>query len=139
MNLTSAEILKLIKDWIKASPLAKAVPTIYENHYPRQALNKGVMGEFIVINVLSNATGDGQSATVNVNIYVPDDTTRIRSIEQRFPDTTRLAKLSRIAYEALKGYPVTERWWFDVSSETIIKEEGIPYSFSNIRVSLKRF
>lgn len=139
MNLTSSEILSIVEDWIEASPLHDAVSTIYEDHYPRQALNRSVMGEFIVLNVLSNSTGDGQVATVNVNIFVPDDTKRIRSIEQRFPNRKRLSALSRLAYDTLQGYPVSERWYFDVSTETILSEEGIPYSFANIKVTLKRF
>lgn len=139
MNLTSSEIYSIIHDWIEASPLSKTVPTIYDNHYPKQALNRGVMGEFIVLNILSNSIGDGQMATANVNIYVPDIKPRVKSIEQRYPDRERLAELTQIAYDSLKGYPVTERWFFDVSSESIFSEEGIPYSFANIKVTLKSF
>ena len=139
MNLTSSDIFRIIYEWVEASPLADAVPTIYEDHYPRQALNRSKMGEFVVLNVLSNSVGDGQTATINVNIYVPDTTEKIKSIEQRYPNHPRLAELSRIAYDSLKGYPVTERWFFDISSEVILKDEDIPYSFANIRLTLKRF
>lgn len=139
MNLTSLQILNIVKDWIKGSPFGEAVPTIYTDHYPQFPTNRSVVGEFVVLNVLSNAVGDGQAATVNVNIYVPDLSPRIGAVAQRYPNRERLSELCNIAYDSLKGYPVTERWFFDVSSETLISEQGIPYSFANIKVTLKRF
>jgi hypothetical protein len=139
MNLTSLDIFRIIYEWVEVSFSAEGRHTRYEDHYPRQALNRSKMGEFVVLNVLSNSVGDGQTATINVNIYVPDTTEKIKSIEQRYPNHPRLAELSRIAYDSLKGYPVTERWFFDISSEVILKDEDIPYSFANIRLTLKRF
>lgn len=83
--------------------------------------------------------GDSQVATVNVNIYVPDTTPTIGHEEQRYPDRNRLNKLTRIAFDSLGYYPINERWFFDVSDETLISEEGISYTFSNLKVKLKKY
>ena len=133
MNLTTTEIFKLVWDRIRDSPLGKAVPTMYADHYPNNP-----SGEFIVVNSLSNVVGDSQVATVNVNIYVPDNTPTINREEQRFPNRNRLNELTRIAFDSLGNYPIDERWFFDVSDETLISEEDISYTFSNIKVKLKK-
>lgn len=134
MNLTTMEIFKLVWDRIRDSPLSQAVPTMYADHYPNNP-----SGEFIVVGSLSNVVGDSQVATVNVNIYVPDTTPTIGREEQRYPDRNRLDVLTRIAFDSLGHYPIGERWFFDVSDETLISEEGISYSFSNIKVKLKKY
>lgn len=134
MNLTSTEIFDIVWGYIRKSPLAEAVPTMYADHYPNKP-----SGEFIVVTSLTNAIGDLQVATVNVNIYVPDTTPTIGKEEQRYPNRKRLKELARIAFEALEGYPTNERWYFDVSDETLISEEGIAYSFSNIQVKLIKY
>lgn len=134
MNLTITEIFKFIWDHIRDSPLGQAVPTMYADHYPNNP-----SGEFIVVNSLSNVVGDSQVATVNVNIYVPDTTPTIGREEQRYPDRNRLNELTRTAFDSLGHYPANERWFFDVSDETLISEESISYTFSNIKIKLKKY
>ena len=134
MRLTSTEIFKLVWDHVRDSPLGKAVPTMYADHYPNNP-----KGEFIVMTSLTNVIGDSQIATVNMNIYVPDSTPTISREEQRFPNRNRLNELTRIAFDSLGYYPIDERWFFDVSDETLISEEGISYTFSNIKVKLKKY
>lgn len=134
MTLTSTEIFDIVWGYIRKSPLAEAVPTMYADHYPNKP-----SGEFIVVTSLTNDIGDLQVATVNVNIYAPDTTPTIGKEEQRYPNRKRLNELTRIAFEALEGYPTNERWYFDVSDETLISEEGISYSFSNIQVKLIKY
>lgn len=129
MNLTSTEIFKLVWDRIRDSLLGKTVPMMYADHYPNNP-----SGEFIVVGSLSNVVGDSQVATVNVNIYVPDTTPTIGREEQRYPDRNRLNELTRLAFDSLGYYPINERWFFDVSDETLISEEGISYTFSNLKV-----
>ena len=135
---TSAEILSLIWDWIRTTPLYDAVPTMYLDHFPTSAASK-LSGEFIVLTTLSNSIGEQQVATVNVNIYVPDTTPRINKEEQRYPDNNRLAELTRIAYDALRCYPINERYFFDILDESLISEGDIPYTFSNIKLQLKNY
>ena len=134
MNLTSAEIFKFVWNRIRDSPLSQAVPTMYADHYPNNP-----SGEFIVVNSLSNVVGDSQVATVNVNIYVPDTTPTIGREEQRYPDRNRLNELTRTAFDSLGHYPANERWFFDVSDETLISEESISYTFSIIKIKLKKY
>lgn len=134
MNLTSAEIFKFVWNRIRDSPLNQAVPTMYADHYPNNP-----SGEFIIVNSLSNVVGDSQVATVNVNIYVPDTTPTIGREEQRYPDRNRLNELTRTAFDSLGHYPANERWFFDVSDETLISEESISYTFSNIKIKLKKY
>lgn len=139
MRLTSAEVFSIVWDWIQYSPLHAEVPTMYPDKHPDATPTSPLTGEFIVVNSLTNVLGDMQVATVNVNIYVPDDTPTINKVEQRYPNKTRLKELTKIAYGSLQGYPITERWFFDVSSENIISEQGIPYSFANIKITFKKF
>ena len=106
---------------------------MYADHYPNNPT-----GEFIVVTSLSNVIGTSQVVTVNVNIYVPDNTPTINAEKQRYPDRNRLNELTRIAFDSLENYPIAERWFFDVSDETIISEENISYTFSNIKVKLKK-
>lgn len=135
---TSAEILSLVWDWIRTTPLYEAVPTMYLDHFPTSASHK-LTGEFIVLTTLSNVIGEQQVATVNVNIYVPDTTPRINKEEQRYPDNNRLSELTKIAYDSLRCYPLDERYFFDVLDESLISEVEIPYTLSNIKVQLKNY
>ena len=139
MNLTSLEIFDIVWDWVANSHLAEVVPTMYKDRYPQYPSNRSMKGEFMVINTLTNAIGDGQVATLNVNIYVPDSTPREAAVSQRAPNRERLSELAKVSYEVLQGYPITERWVFDVSSEPILSDRDIPYSFANIKVTLKKF
>lgn len=132
MNLTSAEIFSLVWDRVRNFGLYEAVGNMYADRHPVNPT-----GEFIVLTPLTNVTGDMQVATVNVNIYVPDDTPTINREEQRVPNRKRLGELTRIAFDTIGCYPADERWFFDISNETIISEEAIPYTFSNIKVTLK--
>ena len=106
---------------------------MYADHYPNNPT-----GEFIVMTSLSNVIGTSQVVTVNVNLYVPDNTPTINTEKQRYPDRNRLNELTRIAFDSLANYPIAERWFFDVSDETIVSEENISYTFSNIKVKLKK-
>lgn len=140
MNLTTAEIFRIVWDWVQHSPLHEAVPTMYPDHFPTHGKGNPPKGEYLVITSLANATGDIQVATVLINIYVPDKILSIGDIkDQRYPDRIRLAELTRIAFDSLKGYPQDERWFFDVSDETFLSEDAIPYTFSSIKVKLKKY
>ncbi len=134
MKLTSTEIFTLVWDHVRRSPLGEAVPVMYADHYPNRP-----SGEFLVVTSLTNVTEGVQVATMNVNIYVPDTTPTIGGEQQRFPNRSRLAELTKIAFESLGHYPVAERWFFDVSGETLISEEAISFTFSNIKLKLKKY
>lgn len=137
-RMTSAHILSLVWDWVRTTPLYDAVPKMYLDHFPTGAINK-LSGEFVVITTLSNAIGEKQVATVNVNIYVPDTTPRINKEEQRYPDYNRLGELTQIAYDALRCFPSEGRYYFDILNEALVSEGDIPYTFSNIKIQLKNY
>lgn len=138
MNFTTTEIFSIVWDRVRQSSLGDAIPQMYADHYPTFGKD-GLNGEFIVVTSLSNTINESQIATVNVNIYVPDDTPTLSGIEQRYSNRRRLNELTKIAFESVAGYPINERYFFDVSDETILSEEEIPYSFSNIKVKLKKY
>lgn len=138
-HLTTGEIVQLIWDTIKRSPLAEAVPDMYRMNHPIVSKQFQLPKEFIVVSSLTNVIGEEQIATAIVNIFVHDETPTLSRTEQRFPDVNRLSELSKIAFESLKNYPLDTRWFFDVSDETLISEEDIPYSFSSIKVKLKKY
>ena len=138
MKLTATEIFTIVWDQVRNSNLAQEVPTMYADHYPTVGMDD-LQGEFLVLTSLTNVIEDIQVATVNVNIYVPDTTPTLSGMEQRYMNRKRLSELTRIAYDCLSNYPVDQRYFFDISDETLISEEEIPYSFSNIKVKLKKF
>lgn len=139
-GFTTTEIFNFVWEAIKLSPLSEVIPTIYADHYPTQGgSGKPLPKEFIVVNSLSNAVGDMQVATLNVNIYVHDQTPTINRQEQRYPDRLRLMELTQIAFDSLRGYPTDGRWFFDVSNETLISEDAIPYTLSNIKITFRKY
>lgn len=130
-ELSTADILQIIYSHLRSSQLAQEVGEIRKYKFYNNP-----QGEFIVIAPLANAMNNMQVATVNVNIYVPDLTPTVGGEEQRYPNDTRLRELSDMAIEGLKGYKSDRRFFFRPESETIITEENISYSFSNIKVKL---
>lgn len=137
--MTSLEIFNELWRHLLLTPLKEAVPTFYADHYPIVSSKSTLESEFVVVSSLTNVVGDLQVATLNVNIYVQDLTPTINRQEQRYPNRNRLMELTKVAFESLKGYPLNERWFFDVSSETLISEEEIPYTLSNIKVNFKKY
>lgn len=133
-ELTTPDILQLIYSRIRNSALAKQVPKIYKY---KHLLNP--TGEFIVVAPLANVINNSQTATINVNIYVPDKSPVFDGQKQRELNDGRLNDLTRLAMEALKWYDTGERYFFRVEAETIISEEqeGLNYSFSNIKVKFQ--
>lgn len=138
-KLTSNDIFNIVWTTLRTSRLSNEVPTMYADHFPTSTSNNRLTGEFIVVSPLSNAVGDIQVATININIYVPDVTPTIECSEQRYPNRKRLGELSALAYEALSKYPPNERYYFDVQSETLLSESEFFYSFVNIKVQLKKY
>lgn len=136
--MTSSDILSIVWDKVHNSALHNAVPTMYKDHFPTTHAST-MEGEFVVINTLSNTISDTQIATVNINIYVPDTTPRINKEMQRYPNYKRLEELTKLAYEAIRCYPINEHFFFDVRGESLYSEEDIPYTFSNIKVQIKNY
>ena len=45
----------------------------------------------------------------------------------------------KLAYNALTRYPIDERYYFKVLSETLLIEQDFPHSFINLKVQLKNY
>lgn len=132
MTLSTTEILQIIYDTLMNSALGIQVPIIYKY---KHILNPS--GEFIVVMPLANEINNSQVAVVNVNLYVPDKIETVNKKTQRFPNDERLKELTRLAMEALEaGYRTKERYWFRITSENIISEDNMSYSFVNLKVEL---
>lgn len=132
--LSNMEIATLVWERIRDSRLGETVPCMHWHHHPDNP-----EGEFIVIWPLAGSVGDIQTGYVNVNIYVPDKMPTVGGQKQRAPDIGRLKELSMLAHDALKSFPLNERWFFDVTEETLISEGELPYTFANYEVKLKKY
>lgn len=97
----------------------------------RRKFPKGSTGEYVVINTIGNQITGTQVATVNVNIYVPDQKVTINGVAQRVSNETRLRALSEVAIKEVSTF--SGRRFFDVTAEDVIEEEEIEYSFVNIK------
>jgi hypothetical protein len=106
---------------------------VYDNNLNvhRRKFPKGSTGEFVVINTIGNQIIRTQVATVNVNIYVPDQKVTINGVAQRVSNETRLRALSEVAIKEVSTF--SGRHFFDVTAEDVIEEEEIEYSFINIK------
>lgn len=106
---------------------------VYDNNLKvhRRRFPKGSTGEFVVINTIGNQIIRTQVATVNVNIYVPDQKVTINGVAQRVSNETRLRALSEVAIKEVSTF--SGRRFFDVTAEDVIEEEEIEYSFVNIK------
>ena len=75
-----------------------------------------------------------QLATSNVNIYVADQTRRIKGVEQVKPNHARLAKLTKIVLEVLRGAQV-DGLKIIPESQAVLQEQGARQHFCNIRLA----
>jgi hypothetical protein len=93
--------------------------------------------EDIVINCLP-VTNDNplQLATVNCNIYVPDLHATFDSVQQHFPNFTRMDTLATMAVAAVDNINMPG-YYFWVASQTIFPEEAIHQHFINIRIDFR--
>lgn len=91
--------------------------------------------EDIVINVIAMTTEScPQSATTNINVYVPDKQKCINGIDTNVEDTSRLHSLSDAVMNALRD-AVVEGIKFVAISHLIIDEPSIHQHYVNIRVN----
>lgn len=106
---------------------------VYDNNLKvhRRRFPKGSTGEFVVINTIGNQITGTQVATVNVNIYVPDQKVTINGVAQRVSNETRLRALSEVAIKEVSTF--SGKHFCDATEESIIEEEEIEYSFVNIK------
>lgn len=129
------DIIDILHGIVKVSALKTAVSGgLYKNN-DRPDDSKL---EDIVINCLPASGAQLQTATVNVNIYVPDIMIKIDGKNQYKSNFTRLKTLATLAITlleeiAMPGYIIK------IVNQSIIKEELIHQHFINIRLEFTTF
>ena len=102
---------------------------------------KGQSGEYIVVGTIGNMLIGEQVATVNVNIYVPDKLLTINGVSQRVRDNARIDSLTESLLGVIDNYTGenSEGGWYRYykTNQSVLSEEEINYSFSNIQLTFK--
>nr|DAT47784.1 MAG TPA: hypothetical protein [Caudoviricetes sp.] len=130
---TSFDIDRIVFDLLSKSQELKSTMKggiYYQDDRPDDSAD-----EDVVINTIT-LTQDylPQLATSNVNIYVADQTRRIKGVEQVKPNHARLAKLTKIVLEVLRSAQV-EGLKIIPESQTVLQEQGARQHFCNIRLA----
>ena len=130
---TSFDIDRIVFDLLSKSQELKSTMKggiYYQDDRPYDSAD-----EDVVINTIT-LTQDylPQLATSNVNIYVADQTRRIKGVEQVKPNHARLAKLTKIVLEVLRSAQV-EGLKIIPESQTVLQEQGARQHFCNIRLA----
>lgn len=89
--------------------------------------------EDVVINNLFLNHEIPQSGTSNVNIHVPDKKVRIGPKEQFKAKRERIRELTALVLAALKSANIPGLA-FQVTTETVIKEQGVSEHYNNLRI-----
>ena len=102
---------------------------------------KGQSGEYLVVGTIGNSLIGEQVATVNVNIYVPDKLLTINGVSQRVRDNARIDSLTESLLGVIDNYTRknSEGGWYRYykTNQSVLSEEEINYSFSNIQLTFK--
>ena len=129
------DIIDILHGIVKVSALETAVNgDLYKNN---DRPDNSIL-EDIVINCLPASGAQLQTATVNVNIYVPDLMIKIGGKNQYKSNFIRLKTLATLAITlleeiAMPGYHI------EIVNQSIISEELIHQHFINIRLEYKSF
>lgn len=107
----------------------------------KTAFPKGQSGEYVVVGTIGNTLIGEQVATVNVNIYVPDKLLTINGVSQRVRDNARIDTITESILSVIDNYTGknSEGGWYRYykTNQSVISEEDINYSFSNIQLTFK--
>lgn len=107
----------------------------------KTAFPKGQSGEYVVVGTIGNTLIGEQVATVNVNIYVPDKLLTINGVSQRVRDNARIDTITESLLSVIDNYTGenSEGGWYRYykTNQSVISEEDINYSFSNIQLTFK--
>ena len=107
----------------------------------KTAFPKGQSGEYVVVGTIGNTLIGEQVATVNVNIYVPDKLLTINGVSQRVRDNARIDTITESILSVIDNYTGenSEGGWYRYykTNQSVISEEDISYSFSNVVLTFK--
>lgn len=137
MKMSEGEITTTVYGDLKdmLEDLSLTIP-VFKTAFP-----KGQSGEYVVVGTIGNTLIGEQVATVNVNIYVPDKLLTINGVSQRVRDNARIDSLTAELLEVIDNYTGenSEGGWYRYykTNQSVISEEDIDYSFSNIQLTFK--
>lgn len=137
MKMSEGEITTTVYGDLKdmLEDLSLTIP-VFKTAFP-----KGQSGEYVVVGTIGNTLIGEQVATVNVNIYVPDKLLTINGVSQRVRDNARIDAITESILSVIDNYTGenTEGGWYRYykTNQSVISEEDINYSFSNIQLTFK--
>lgn len=137
MKMSEGEITTTVYGDLKdmLDDLSLTIP-VFKTAFP-----KGQSGEYIVVGTIGNTLIGEQVATVNVNIYVPDKLLTINGVSQRVRDNARIDTITESVLSVIDNYTGenSEGGWYRYykTNHSVISEEDINYSFSNIQLTFK--
>lgn len=137
MKMSEGEITTTVYGDLKdmLEDLSLTIP-VFKTAFP-----KGQSGEYVVVGTIGNTLIGEQVATLNVNIYVPDKLLTINGVSQRVRDNSRIDSLTAELLEVIDNYTGenSEGGWYRYykTNQSVISEEDINYSFSNIQLTFK--
>lgn len=137
MKMSEGEITTTVYGDLKdmLEDLSLTIP-VFKTAFP-----KGQSGEYVVVGTIGNTLIGEQVATVNVNIYVPDKLLTINGVSQRVRDNARIDTITEGLLSVIDNYTGenSEGGWYRYykTNQSVISEEDINYSFSNIQLTFK--
>jgi hypothetical protein len=137
MKMSEGEITTTVYGDLKdmLEDLSLTIP-VFKTAFP-----KGQSGEYVVVGTIGNTLIGEQVATVNVNIYVPDKLLTINGVSQRVRDNARIDTITERLLSVIDNYTGenSEGGWYRYykTNQSVISEEDINYSFSNIQLTFK--
>lgn len=137
MKMSEGEITTTVYGDLKdmLEDLSLTIP-VFKTAFP-----KGQSGEYVVVGTIGNTLIGEQVATVNVNIYVPDKLLTINGVSQRIRDNARIDTITERLLSVIDNYTGenSEGGWYRYykTNQSVISEEDINYSFSNIQLTFK--
>lgn len=137
MKMSEGEITTTVYGDLKdmLEDLSLTIP-VFKTAFP-----KGQSGEYVVVGTIGNTLIGEQVATVNVNIYVPDKLLTINGVSQRVRDNARIDTITERLLSVIDNYTGenSEGGWYRYykTNQSVISEEDIDYSFSNIQLTFK--
>ena len=133
--ISTFDIIDILHGIVKVSALRTAVNGgLYKNN-DRPDDSKL---EDIVINCLPASGAQLQTATVNVNIYVPDLMTKTDGKNQYKSNFIRLKTLATLGITLLREIAMPG-YIIEIVNQSVIREELIHQHFINIRLEFKTF
>lgn len=130
--ITTLDIVDILWSDINSSSLKTALAAgggVYKHLRPANSQK-----EDVVINSLPVNNRQLQEAIANVNVFVPDKSVQINSVQTKVPDHTRLDTLAASAVSVLAEKYSSGDWHYEVQQQSLFRDEESNSHFINIRI-----